>query len=126
MVLGGLGAKARSAGKPPMRRSGRSPDRVAEDPRTVLCVVGTRPEAIKMAPVVLELRRRPWARVRVLATAQHREMLDQVLSLFAIAPDRDLDLMRANQSLSDLTARLLEALDGALASERPWAVLAQG
>ena len=96
------------------------------DLRTVLCVVGTRPEAIKMAPVVLELRRRPWARVRVLATAQHREMLDQVLELFAIAPDRDLDLMRPNQSLADLSARLLGALDGALEVEKPWAVLAQG
>jgi UDP-N-acetylglucosamine 2-epimerase (non-hydrolysing) len=96
------------------------------EPRTVLCVVGTRPEAVKMAPVVQELRRRPWARVRVLATAQHREMLDQVLGLFAIAPDRDLDLMRPNQTLAALTARLLGALDEALEQERPWAVLAQG
>ena len=95
-------------------------------PRTVLCVVGTRPEAIKMAPVVLELRRRPWAHVRVLATAQHREMLDQVLGLFSIVPDRDLDLMRPNQTLAALTARLLAALDETLELERPWAVLAQG
>src|SRR4029079_2500687 len=93
------------------------PGPAMSDLRTVLCVVGTRPEAIKMAPVVLELRRRPWARVRVLATAQHREMLDQVLELFAIAPDRDLDLMRPNQSLADLSARLLGALDGALEVE---------
>jgi UDP-N-acetylglucosamine 2-epimerase (non-hydrolysing) len=92
----------------------------------VLCVAGTRPEAIKMAPVILELRRRPWARVRVLATAQHREMLDQVLGVFAIEPDVDLDLMRPNQSLPDLTARLLTAIDGTLESEQPQAVLAQG
>jgi len=96
------------------------------EPRSVLCVVGTRPEAVKMAPVVLELRRRPWARVRVLATAQHRQMLDQVLGLFGIQPDVDLDLMRPNQGLADLTARMLAALDGTLERERPAAVLAQG
>jgi UDP-N-acetylglucosamine 2-epimerase (non-hydrolysing) len=89
-------------------------------------VAGTRPEAIKMAPVILELRRRPWARVRVLATAQHREMLDQVLEVFGITPDVDLDLMRPNQSLPDLTARMLTAIDATLESERPHAVLAQG
>ena len=95
-------------------------------PRSVLCVVGTRPEAVKMAPVVLELRRRPWARVRVLATAQHRQMLDQVLGLFGIEPDVDLDLMRPNQALADLTARMLTALDATLEREQPAAVLAQG
>src|SRR5262245_51276446 len=94
--------------------------------RTVLCVVGTRPEAVKMAPVILELRRRSWARVRVLATAQHRQMLDQVLGLFGIEPDVDLDLMRPDQALADLTARMLSALDGTLERERPAAVLAQG
>lgn len=96
------------------------------EPRTFLCVVGTRPEAIKMAPVILELRRRAWARVRVVATAQHREMLDQVLGLFGIAPDVDLDLMRPSQELPDLTARLITALDRTLEQERPRAVLAQG
>jgi UDP-N-acetylglucosamine 2-epimerase (non-hydrolysing) len=95
-------------------------------PRHVLCVVGTRPEAVKMAPVVLELRRRPWARVRVVATAQHRQMLDQVLGLFGIEPDVDLDLMRPDQALADLTARMLSALDATLERERPAAVLAQG
>src|SRR5262245_52395048 len=94
--------------------------------RTVLCVVGTRPEAVKMAPVILELRRRPWARVRVLATAQHRQMLDQVLGLFGIEPEVDLDLMRPNQALADLTARMLTALDATLEREQPAAVLAQG
>jgi UDP-N-acetylglucosamine 2-epimerase (non-hydrolysing) len=96
------------------------------EPRTLLCVVGTRPEAIKMAPVVLELRRRPWARVRVVATAQHREMLDQVLGLFGIVPDVDLDLMRPDQALPELTARLITALDRTLGEECPSAVLAQG
>ena len=94
--------------------------------KTVLCVVGTRPEAVKMAPVILALRREPWARVRVLATAQHRRMLDQVLGLFAIAPDVDLDLMRPDQDLADLTARMLTALDASLREERPDVVLAQG
>ena len=94
--------------------------------KTVLCVVGTRPEAIKMAPVVLALRREPWARVRVVATAQHRLMLDQVLGLFAITPDVDLDLMRPGQELADLTARMLVAMDATLRDERPDVVLAQG
>ena len=92
----------------------------------VLCVVGTRPEAIKMAPVIKALESEPWARVRVVATAQHRHMLDQVLGLFGIEPDVDLDIMRPAQSLTTLTARLLVALDGVLESEKPDAVLAQG
>ena len=95
-------------------------------PRRLLCVVGTRPEAIKMAPVIQALRREPWAVVRVLATAQHREMLDQVLGLFGVRPDVDLDLMRPNQALADLTARMLEGVDRVLAEEEPQAVLAQG
>ena len=79
-----------------------------------------------MAPVILALRREPWARVRVLATAQHRHMLDQVLGLFAIEPDVDLDLMRPDQALADLTARMITALDAALGEEGPDVVLAQG
>lgn len=79
-----------------------------------------------MAPVILALRREPWARVRVLATAQHRRMLDQVLGLFRIVPDVDLDLMRPDQTLSDLTARMLGALDASLRDEAPDVVLAQG
>jgi UDP-N-acetylglucosamine 2-epimerase (non-hydrolysing) len=92
----------------------------------VLCTIGTRPEAIKMAPVVHALRSAPWAAVRVLATAQHRHLLDQVLELFKIRPDLDLDIMRPDQTLSGLTARLLEALDDALVDEAPDVVLAQG
>src|SRR5688572_6696838 len=79
-----------------------------------------------MAPVILALRREPWARVRVLATAQHRRMLDQVLGLFQIVPDVDLDLMRPDQALADLTARMLSALDASLREEAPDVVLAQG
>lgn len=94
--------------------------------RQILCVVGTRPEAIKMAPVILALKNTSWANVRVLATAQHRQMLDQVLAFFGITPDIDLNMMRPNQSLTTLTARLLLELDEVLQSERPDVVLVQG
>lgn len=92
----------------------------------ILCVVGTRPEAIKMAPVILALKKEPWADVRVLATAQHRHMLDQVLNFFGIEPDIDLDIMRPNQALTTLTARLLLDLDDVLLAEQPDVVLVQG
>ena len=84
----------------------------------IICVVGTRPEAIKMAPVILALKAEPWAQVCVLATAQHRHMLDQVLNFFGIEPDIDLDIMRSNQALSALTARLLLKLDVAFQSRK--------
>lgn len=92
----------------------------------ILCVVGTRPEAVKMAPVILALRQSQEFDCRVLATAQHRHMLDQVLAFFGIAPDVDLDIMRPNQALAGLTARLLSDIDDVLAAERPDAVIAQG
>ena len=79
-----------------------------------------------MAPVILELRRRGRWDVRVLATAQHREMLDQVLDVFGIVPDTDLDAMRPNQDLATLTARLVRGLDVCLAEQRPGLVLSQG
>jgi len=79
-----------------------------------------------MAPVILELRKQPWANVRVLATAQHRQMLDQVLSFFDIQPDIDLNIMRPNQALTELTARLLLELDAVLKAEKPDVVLVQG
>lgn len=94
--------------------------------KRILAVVGTRPEAIKMAPVIRALRSEPWAEVRVLATAQHRQMLDQVLDAFAIVPDVDLDIMAPNQTLPELTSRLLSRLDEVFARERPDAVLIQG
>ena len=92
----------------------------------ILCVLGTRPEAIKMAPVILALQKYPTFECRVLATAQHRNLLDQVLSIFDIEPDIDLDIMRPDQALAALTARLLLALDEVLLAENPDAVLAQG
>jgi len=93
----------------------------------VMTVIGTRPEAIKMAPVIKELDYYPEAIESVVCTtAQHREMLDQVLSIFDICPDHDLNLMRPDQSLSQLTARILMALDEVIVEERPDWVLVQG
>src|SRR2546421_4104714 len=89
-------------------------------------VFGTRPEAIKLAPVILALRKDPRIHCRVCVTAQHREMLDQVLEVFGIRPDVDLNLMQPGQSLAGLTARALEALDSYLAEDAPDLVLVQG
>jgi len=94
--------------------------------KKILCVVGTRPEAIKMAPVITALKEQPWADVKVLATAQHRQMLDQVFSIFRIEPDYDLDIMQKGQQLTELTARLLLAIDNMLDEISPDIVLAQG
>ena len=92
----------------------------------VLTIFGTRPEAVKMAPVVYALAQTPGIQVRVCVTAQHRQMLDQVLNLFGIQPDIDLDLMRPNQSLPDLTAAILTHLNPVLAAEKPDWILVQG
>lgn len=97
-----------------------------ENKKHILCIVGTRPEGIKMAPLIRALKREPWVRVTVLATAQHRDLLDQVLALFNIQPDVDLDIMRANQTLPELTARLITALDSTFTQLAPDVVLAQG
>lgn len=95
--------------------------------QTVLSVVGTRPEGIKMAPVVQELGRHP-DRIRsvLVSTGQHREMLDQVLRLFGITPEVDLNLMRPDQTLSRLTGDLFHALDAVVRERRPDWILAQG
>jgi len=92
----------------------------------LLTVFGTRPEAIKLAPVIKELEKHPEFDSRVCVTAQHREMLDQVLSLFDINPDWDLDLMRDDQNLFDITADGLRALEKVLKEEKPAIVLVQG
>jgi len=100
---------------------------VSKDRLTVACVLGTRPDAVKMAPVIQEFARVPDAvRQVIISTGQHREMLDQVLSVFAIKPHHDLGLMRDRQTLSDLTARALQALTPVLEAERPDIVIAQG
>ena len=92
----------------------------------LLVVVGTRPEAIKMAPVIRRLQEEPGCRTLVCATAQHREMLDQALSPFGVRPDIDLDLMRPNQSPNELAARAFAGLDGVLAREGADWLLVQG
>lgn len=93
----------------------------------VMTVFGTRPEAIKMAPVVLELTKYPEYITPVVAvTAQHREMLDQVLNLFNITPDHDLDIMCQGQTLFEITCRAMQGLGAVLAAEKPDLVLVHG
>ena len=92
----------------------------------VLSVFGTRPEAIKLAPVVLKLAESPVVESRVCVTAQHREMLDQVLSLFEIVPDYDLDIMKPGQTLNDITARVMQGLDAVYKDFEPDLVLVHG
>ena len=93
----------------------------------VMTIFGTRPEAIKMAPVVLELQKYPeQIQPIVTVTAQHREMLDQVLQLFRIQPDYDLDIMSPSQTLFDITSRALTGLNEVLAEARPDLVLVHG
>jgi len=94
--------------------------------RQILLAIGTRPEAIKLAPVALALQQEPWARVRVLSTSQHRHLVEPALLAFGVGVDRELDVMRTGQSLSHLCARLLTATDPVLVQERPDLVLVQG
>ena len=114
------------------RPEGKTPSLFRQKDDTVsqiktLITVGTRPEIIKMAPVITELRARPdQFDVRILFTAQHRDMLDQMASFFAITSDIDLDLMRADQQLGELTARMLSRMHEVLQDEQPDMVLAQG
>ncbi len=92
----------------------------------VMLVFGTRPETIKMAPLVKELKARPEFETLVCVTAQHRQMLDQVLNAFQIVPDYDLDIMKPGQTLSDITARVLQGLEGVIQKEKPRMVLVHG
>jgi len=94
--------------------------------RTILVVFGTRPEAIKLFPVIRALGQRPGIRVRTCVTAQHRGLLDQVLAIADLSPDVDLDLMEPGQSLDRLTARLLVGLGETMDAERPDLVVVQG
>src|SRR3954447_20834214 len=101
------------------------PAKRATPPRVVVCL-GTRPEGIKLAPVITELADRPEVELITATTAQHREMLDQMLATFGIEPDIDMDLMRPEQSLSEFTGAAVPALGAAIADLRPQAVLVQG
>ena len=94
--------------------------------KKVLLVFGTRPEAIKMAPLVKTLQAHKAFEIKVCVTAQHRHMLDQVLQLFDIQPDFDLNLMRPGQDLSDITSGVLLGLKSVLTQWRPDAVLVHG
>ncbi|MFT8424975.1 MAG: UDP-N-acetylglucosamine 2-epimerase (non-hydrolyzing) [Liquorilactobacillus sp.] len=93
----------------------------------VMTVFGTRPEAIKMAPVILELKKQESQFEAItVVTAQHREMLDQVMAIFNIVPDYDLNIMKRNQTLGDITANVLKLLDEVLEKEKPDVVLVHG
>ena len=95
--------------------------------RTIAAIFGTRPDTIKLAPIILELRKHPMIfRVVTIATAQHRQMLDQVLEVFGIKPDYDLNIMEPRQSLARLTKNTLGALDATLERTHPDLVLVQG
>ncbi|MDF2177317.1 UDP-N-acetylglucosamine 2-epimerase (non-hydrolyzing) [Aliiglaciecola sp. CAU 1673] len=94
--------------------------------RRILLVFGTRPEAIKMAPLVLELKKHSELDIKVCVTAQHRQMLDQVLELFKLTPDYDLDLMQPGQDLYDITSRALSGLKNVLTDAKPDLVLVHG
>ena len=92
----------------------------------VASVVGTRPEAIKMVPVLRELRKHPQIEAKLISTAQHRQMLDQVFGLFGVEPDIDLDVMKPNQSLNLIVERAVHGLDEALRTLSPDVLLVQG
>ena len=94
--------------------------------RKISVIFGTRPEAIKLCPVVLALKSNPAFECSVCVTGQHREMLQQVLAVFGIVPDKDLALMRQNQTLSGLTSRAITAIDEYLEDEKPDVVMVQG
>ncbi len=94
--------------------------------RRVAVIFGTRPEAIKLAPVVHELEKSPFFEPRVLVTAQHRSMLDPMLEFFEIEPHHDLDLLRAGQTLTEVTAGAIAGLSDLLETERPEVVVVQG
>ena len=94
--------------------------------KKIMTVFGTRPEAIKMCPLILEMKKRSSLEVVVCVTAQHRQMLDQVLELFGIVPDYDLDIMKNRQTLFDITTNVLNGIKEVLEKEKPDVVLVHG
>ena len=94
--------------------------------KKVMCVFGTRPEAIKICPLVLEMKKRPGLEVVVCVTAQHRQMLDQVLATFGVQPDYDLNIMKDRQTLFDITVNILSSIRQVLEEVRPDVVLVHG
>src|SRR5690242_15339251 len=96
-------------------------------PKKAIVIIGTRPEAIKLAPLVLELQKHPaHFETQICVTGQHREMLDQMLRVFGLRPNHDLAVMKAGQDLTGVTAACLTGLDRVLRNERPSIVLVQG
>ncbi len=95
-------------------------------PLQIGCVIGTRPEVIKMAPIIYQLQACPWAEVFLINTAQHRSLLDDMLTLFDLQPDVDLNIMTAGQSLGELTANLAHQLDQLLNNKHVDVLLAIG
>lgn len=94
--------------------------------KKIMTIFGTRPEAIKMAPLVLELKKDPELEPIVVVTAQHREMLDQVLEIFGITPDFDLNIMKQGQTLSEVTGRVIEGLETVIKEAGPDMILVHG
>ena len=94
--------------------------------KKVMCVFGTRPEAIKICPLILEMKKRSGLEVIVCVTAQHRQMLDQVLNTFSVVPDYDLNIMKDRQTLFDITSNILNTIKGVLEKEKPDVVLVHG
>ncbi|MFP5446129.1 MAG: UDP-N-acetylglucosamine 2-epimerase, partial [Betaproteobacteria bacterium] len=92
----------------------------------IICVVGTRPEAIKMAPLIIALRNTHWASVRIVSTGQHPFLVEKMLSNFSLTPDLICEVMKPNQSLTKLTIRLLGELDRCFQAEKPDIVIGQG
>ena len=94
--------------------------------KNIMLVFGTRPEAIKMCPLVKELKARPNLNTYVCVTGQHRQMLDQVLRIFDVKPDYDLSIMKQNQTLFDITTNILNGIKAVLEEVRPDVVLVHG
>ena len=94
--------------------------------KKIMCVFGTRPEAIKICPLIIEMRKRKQLDVVVCVTAQHRQMLDQVLRTFEIIPEYDLNVMKNSQSLFDITSNILDSIKAVLEKEKPDLVLVHG
>src|SRR5947209_7424421 len=115
-----------TASRYPSGRAIPPPRLPSEHLRNVMVVLGTRPEAIKLAPVVLSLDASAQFDPFVVLTAQHREMVDQVLSLFAIEPRYDLNIIQPRQTLTEVTTRALSGLSALVADEAPDAVVVQG
>lgn len=112
----------------PCEKSKRKYEKIGLTPmlKKISVIFGTRPEAIKVAPIILALQKHPAFDCHVCVTAQHREMLDQVLEVFEIEPNTDLNLMKPNQTLAGLTSRAVTGLDAYLEEEKPDMVIVQG